>query len=730
VQVLLFADDGHGVRDGPIKGVFASGYTAAQLQAAKEQNRMFHRGLVLAVDSLGCDTFVFSRHAGATDSAVDVARYGPVLNRIMREQLHNDHLPQQTLSGRVLPNQQLSIQGQSAEGTAVATLLQDSIFDTKAELCDFVKKCFAERPVGADAPGFIGAIVLKPELAIKVTEDGDVMQGVTSLRAVLAKRYVPAGVQLSGLTAPACAVTLQGRLLQLPKWDPNRISPVFSRTLRVSAGDSGGFHNYVLELRFTINNSSAAAPAAGAQCRGGAQSNVALLDDGAVQQGGRHIDYTPPRVSVVLAGSNIAVDVPLDGRGNNLSDKAWNTLLSKVQTSGWTRHANTGLLDGHERDGFNQLAHLCGQGGQNISCVKATGAELFEGPAREAPHAGGRVVPHVLLEKRAYIEYCKEARALLAGCGVHAVACLTLSGTTGGFDAGNLLSANKAELTNEALAAEVRTLFYRALVTWHRKLFALRYGEGKDMRWPRVLEEEAAKLRAEQDARRLQAEAAAAQAARMQADREAAAHAKEERAARARATLAAAEAVTAQRELQRKERELQLRCAEREKQGAQKLQEYHNSAAARRAASARQEQEKRHVADDEAEPELAVVPEQGSFRPNRSASRREAAAAAAGGAGGGGAMPRDGDDEGGDMDASGSHSKKRPRGADKPPPAAAKPPPPSHCPLCQRAMDRRTATAVALRQAQQCDERDHMLHDKDMAIEDLQDRVRRLQGRE
>ena len=123
---------------------------------------------------------------------------------------------------------------------AIDTLLGESVFANVAALHAFVDARFAARPAGRDAPGFIGALVLKPRLGIIATTDGDIMQGDASLRTSLCKRYVPSGMGLSGVATPACEVTLQHVPLQLPQWNPARTSPVYSCVVRFPTGASRG----------------------------------------------------------------------------------------------------------------------------------------------------------------------------------------------------------------------------------------------------------------------------------------------------------------------------------------------------------------------------------------------------------------------------------------------------------------------------------------------------------
>ncbi len=671
-----------------VAGVFNFGYTHRQQEEAREQNRMFHRGLALSADSLGSDVFVFSRSRDALGGvgAVHLARYGPELNRVARQAYDDDRLEQQTLSAQIAPDGRLRMYGTPEdEQAAVSMLLDGSVFADAAELCAFATARFAERPVGLEAPGFVGAIVLKPGLGITCT-DGDIKQGATSLRSVLPERYVPAGVGLSGVSAPTCQMTLQRLPLQLPSWDPARSSPVYSRKLRLSTGAPLGgaaplFVDYSLELRIMMVDADAAA---------------------------KQPDWSKPRACAVLDGNCIAVGVSLD-------DTLLSLFVTKTQEAAWNRRAD-GRMYGHEKNGFSQLVQLCGHAAQTQT-ISVQSTELHVGSADGAPLTSDRRVSAKLLSAERYSKYSKQARALLAGCGTRAVASLKPLGGAA-FDAGNLLSADKDVLRNPQLAQAVRQLYARALVHCHRQLFELRYGAGAEMRFEAVLAEEAEKHAADAAEQQREAETAAAQAAQAAALRRAKAHEQAAQHERAKAALAREAA----------------RCNERTARAAEALEQARRKAERESAADARQRNhavaQQRNAAkaaaakaaaememDDDNDEEAGLVVEE------QPRGRGRAAAGADEGAGAAAAVAEEAQASGVDDNAPTAPAAKRLRRDDKPAPA----PLPSHCLMCQQAMDRRTAAAAMQRREE---ELRALLRGKDETIEVLERQLRHAQGRE
>jgi hypothetical protein len=678
---MVFADDGRGV-SGSLGTVFNSGYTTGELAMAREQNRMFHRGLVLALDSLSADVFVFSRSANAPGgtATVHVSRYGPALNAVVRRRSSNVNLPQQTINAQLTDGQLLK-GGVPLNGDAIDTLLEASVFADVAALHAFVDARFAARPAGRDAPGFIGALVLKPRLGITATADGDIMQGDASLRTSLCKRYVPSGVGLSGVATPACEVTLQHVALLLPQWNPAHTSPVYSCVVRFPTGASSGpatvrFHEYSIELQLALT--------------------TAVSSD--------NTDWTPPRVTAVLDGSCIAVDVPLNALVNKYIDKA--------QEAAWSRRAN-GKLYGHERNGCAQLMQLCGHV-NNAKNIVVNPSEFHEGPAMATTPLVN--TPGVqLLSSEQFVHFNKKARALLVGCGTTAIASIKLLEGPG-FDASNLLSADKDELRNEQLAKQVRLLHARALVHWRRNLFALRHGAAAKECFESFLAEEqaardvaaaaASEAAAERQRKEVADAAAAAQKAGYERAQELEVAARRER---AQAALKGQEAEQLVREGRRAQAaEEARRKAEHEAQAAAHAR--HNAAAVakRNAAAADAEQ---FESEDRSTP-----------RGRRAVSGRRHVEAPAGAA--------DGADQGNDDGAGGvspqAPASKRTRRGD----GSAAPALPTHCDICRQPMERRIAAAAQQRRDAQLTADQHMLRDKDQEIEALKLRLNRALGRE
>ena len=203
-EALVFVDDGHGASC-DLSAVFNAGYSLGEGRAAKEQNRMFHRGLVLCLDSLGADCHLFSqtRDAGADAVALQVARYGPALTALLEEPQGDDRQPLQTVTAQLLPGGAMLQRGQPAHGAVGPLLTCNSAFEDVAALRVFVKTALGEQHCGPDAPGFGGVVVLRPGLGIARHGD-DLVQGSFSLRSFIRQRYVPLGFGVSHVAAPAC----------------------------------------------------------------------------------------------------------------------------------------------------------------------------------------------------------------------------------------------------------------------------------------------------------------------------------------------------------------------------------------------------------------------------------------------------------------------------------------------------------------------------------------------
>ena len=499
---LVFVDDGHGATS-ELSGVFNAGYSTGEGRAAKEQNRMFHRGLCLCLDSLGVDCHLFSqtRDAATGVSALQVARYGPVLTGLLEAApAGGNRQPLQTVCTEMTQEGTLLQRGRPAADAASVLLRAETAFDGVQSLRIFIKSVLGEREgSGPDASGFGGLIVLRPELGIARNGD-DLVQGDFSLRRFVKERYVPHCFGVSGVHAPTCKVFINDCEVPLARWNTQNRSPLYTRVVRIGAAES-----YRLDLRMCVT------PAEGK---------------------GSH--YKLPSVRAVLQGTCIATDV---------QSKSFETTNSKffdlVETSHWTRRADASrTLDGHERDGFVHLVALL----SNSEAATKNSSMACKAPiARD----GSQLQKETnILEKKHYIEFNRQMRAVLGGDGVECLVSIKPAGGSASVDASNMFTAHKGALKNDELIREVRLLAHQAMVHWGREAFKLRHPTMESPLWPKVLEEQAADASAAADA------AAAAKAAKeakeaKKAKQAAAKALAEEKAAKQAAARAAAAAAKA-----------------------------------------------------------------------------------------------------------------------------------------------------------------------------------------
>ena len=483
---LLFVDDGHGVT-GELSAVYNAGYSTGEGRAAKEQNRMFHRGLVLCLDSLGADCHLFSQSRDKLSGGLklQVSRYGPKLTELLEKAPPgSDRLPLQSVTTQLLPDGTLRQHGRPAHQVAGDALTKETSFVDVAALRLFIKSAFGERPRGPDVPGFGGRVVLRQGLEV-TTHGDDLVQGNFSLRRFIKQRYAPRD-SVAGMEVPECEVYLNDQRVPLAQWSANLRSPLYTRAVQ----------GYALDLRMCVRPAGK-----------GARSK-----------------YAPPSIRAVLAGTCIAVDVPSKSFETNNGK-----FFDQVETSQWVRRGSgdkyKGELDGHHRDGFT---HLCALVSDSVAATK-NGSKIISACIAK----GGTQTPkaETLLEKETYFKYNRDMRALLGGDGVSC--CVFIKPQLLGHqsvDASDMFTAQKEALKNDKLIREIRLLVHQAIVHWAPAAFKLKH-PNESPQWKKVLEEEA-------EAEEAAAEAKAAQEAAAKADAEKAKTAKAASAAAAKAKAA------------------------------------------------------------------------------------------------------------------------------------------------------------------------------------------------
>ena len=513
---LVFVDNGHGATTG-LSGVFNAGYSTDEGRAAKEQNRMFHRGLVLCLDSLGVDCHLFSqtRDAATGVSELQVARYGPVLTALLEDApAGGNRQPLRTVCTQMTQEGTLLQRGRPATDAAAVLLRAETAFDGVQSLRIFIKAILGEREgSGPDAPGFGGLIILREGLGVERNGD-DLVQGEFSLRRFIKERYVPHGFGVSGVHAPCCKVYINGCEAPLAKWNTQNRSPLYTRTVRL-----GGAESYKLDLRMCM------APAEGK---------------------GSH--YKLPSIRAVLQGTCIATDVPSKSFENTNSK-----FFDLVETSHWTRRNDASrVLDGHERDGFSHLVGLL----SNTEAATKNSSTSCKAPiARDGSQLQKEAS---ILEKKHYIEFNRQMRAVLGGDGIDCLVSVKPSGGSAAVDASNMFTAHKGALKNEELIREVRLLAHQAIVHWGREAFKLRHPAMESPLWPKLLEEQAAGASAAAEAAaaaKLAKEAKAKKAKQAAAKARAEEKAAKEAAARAAAAAAAAAEASSSSEEEEEEEE-------------------------------------------------------------------------------------------------------------------------------------------------------------------------------
>ena len=489
-KVLVFYDNGHGVK-GDLEEVVDMGYDNGELTQQREQNRLFHRGLVIAMDSLSADSHLFSlaRDEAAGANILQVARYGPALVAQM-EQSSGKKVSMDTLGVSFVDAAGEPMQhGVSASTRARELLVNGSVFSSCDEVRDHVKALLASREgVEAGAPGFGAVIVLKPQLQITSSQD-DLRQGGVSLREKTAQRYLPAGTGLTGVTAPTCELVLQGAPVALRGLDAD----AFTKVLKYTCPKLG--YDMVMRLSYKAKagTTSGASPA--------------------------RTRYAPPTLHAVVAGSNILAEVKSEYP--NVERKAFEQLAN----ASWSRRSSDDSLSGYERNCWPQICALSAGKEQvnNADSVKVAFAA-----------DGTHLLSHMrtVMTKRDFSLCNKEFRGLMCGEGVSALVVLTPR-----EDATDValapLTSDKMELTHEGLVATTRKMLHQALVHCAEEAYAALY-PGVSMLWKAILEEREAEAEAQRQAEL--AAAAAAEEAATQRQRAA----EEEAAAAEKAALQAA----------------------------------------------------------------------------------------------------------------------------------------------------------------------------------------------
>ena len=599
--VLMFCDDGHGVQCNSIESVIDAGYTNGQLAQQRERNRMFHRGLVVFLDSLAADAHVFSRAKGGP---LQVMRYGPALTSQLEERRGFDQALE-TVAATFDANGAAMRDDRPAPDKVKELLTNGSAFtgcdDIYARIVGVQGKC----SFAPDAPCFGGMILIKPALGI-VSRVGDLVQGGVSLRAACAKRYLPGGTGLSGVVSRRCELILQDKPVEKQSWD--RDAMAYSTRLKRACPELG--YNMELLLGYEPPPSKS-------------------TDDR--QATTRH---RPPTLRAVLAGSNIVVDVaPL----NPLVEQRF---YEQLAVAGWSRRQQKdkreGKLSGYERSGFLQLAAMAAgkeQVGNSTDSLCA-----FIAADGSAIH-GNR--PRTVVKKDDFIQLNKEMRAVMGGEGVTAIVVLTpRSGTKP--NPADLLSPDKMLLTNMQLKTATRTFLHQALLHCANDAFEAIYPDGSPL-WNAVIQEredaaQAARDAEEEERRAAEAEeaarAAAAKAAQAAALKEQQAAAKRIAAEAAAAEKEAAKAEQRERDAKRKrDDEAHAKLAERQaRRNAQQVEAAAAAAAAAAAGGGGLRRSSRNRGGDEEMEEEDVDEAAGD-----AAADGRAASAAGGRAAGGGA---------------------------------------------------------------------------------------------
>lgn len=438
------------------------------------------------------DCHLFSQSA---DRRLQVARYGPALTQLLEGAPHGGtRQPLQTVTAEVMGSDSLLQRGAPAAPGVAELLTAQSAFGDVGALRVRIKEVLGQRHGrSADSPGFGGFILLRPEPDVKAHGD-DLLQGKFSMRRAIAKRYVPAGFGVPTVTPPTCKVLINGCEAPMPAWSSQNRSPVYTRFVLQPAG-------YKLELRMFAHQAEPS------------------------------VRYKAPSIRAVLQGTCIATAVP-----SKSFEATCAAYFDKVGTSNWTKRATTGLLDGHENDGFTALAALL----SDTAVSSKNSATSIKAPM--AVNGSQLAKPTgVLLAKDKYIQFTRPMRAVLGGDGIACLVSVTpLPGTR--VDASNMFTADKGELKHTDMIREIRLFVHQAIVHWAPEAVKLKH-PGLEPRWPKVIEEEEEGVAAQIATKKAAQDAAAAAAAEKK--RTDAAAAKERDAAEKRAQEAVQRAAEA-----------------------------------------------------------------------------------------------------------------------------------------------------------------------------------------
>jgi hypothetical protein len=532
--MLMFCDDGHGVKSNSIERVIDDGCTNGQLAQQRELNRMFHHGLVVCLDSVAADSHLFSL---AKDGPLQVVRYGQALTSQLEERRCRYDLGLETVPATFDSKGKPMRDGRPASDKVKELLINGSAYTCCDDLYARIMGTRAKCGVAADAPCFGGMIVLKTALNI-ASSHGDLVQGEVSLRAAVARRYLPDGVVLSGVSSPRCELILQGEPVEKQSW--KRGTMAYSTRLKRACPELG----YDMELLLGYKPLAAA---------------ISAVDRQATTR------HRPPTQGAVLAGSNIVVDVaspfPLVEQ----------RFFEQLAVAGWSRRQQRdnreGQLSGYERSCFMQLAAMAAGKEQVGNATDSLCAFI----AADGSAITG-ICPRTVVKKAGFIQLNKEMRAVMGGEGVTAIVVITPRAGTVPNPA-DLLSPDKMELTNVQLKTAARTFLHQALLHCAKDAFEAIYPDRSPL-WNAVIQEreaaaQAAREAEEQERRAAEVQRAARAAAALAAQADAL---KEQQAAAKRATAEAAAAEKQAAKAEQRERDAKRK---RDDEAHAKLAERH-----------------------------------------------------------------------------------------------------------------------------------------------------------
>ena len=461
--VLHFGDDGHGVLE-QLESIFYYGYDDEDEDSTeRELNREFHRGMVVALDSLGEDALIFSINKDdKAKGQVQLARYGRVLNQLKREMgiSTNDGstgkgIATLTFSMRLGDGTTAPVllkDGEPAFQEEVDLLLRDSIFADLAAVEQYVR---SHVPGRGNATGFWCAVTVKPSLGL-VVEGDDIKQGSFSLRDSILKRQTPANVGLPGLTVPPTEVTVQHARLPRPVWDEGHKSRIISRPIQLLS-ETGQLLMLDARLRIVYPMVAYVAP------KPGQPEKVAP------------VMQKFPSVRVVMPNASVASQLPLDV-------EALTKALDKALTANWTRYGpgakNPGQLDGHETDAWTQIGVLlAGKGFAGQTQVMKT-----TGPLNGLDGYTNVSEPRILWDKYksvanrpSFDTLNKAMRCLILGGGCELI--VYLGHVSGVLDSSAFVSGDKNSVRGEALIKQLCPFVHEALAAYALEGHKLVFGD-------------------------------------------------------------------------------------------------------------------------------------------------------------------------------------------------------------------------------------------------------------